>query len=143
MTAEIWALGIAQSVPWMSGFSVVAWLLSSLYVLRKQRLVVGQPQGLLTESRILADATIVLSIAIGMAITYLLLMVSVIALAISLFSDALLVQWVPNLTPPVSADRYLAVAQLIASCGLAIGSLGSSFEGQPYFRHVAYVDEEI
>ena len=31
---------------------------------------------------------------------------------------------------------------LVSSLGLLIGSLGASFEGHHYFRHVIYADEE-
>lgn len=64
-------------------------------------------------------------------------------LAEFLYSVALIWGWAVSLGEPIRFRHYLALGQLIASLGILIGSLGASFEGQHFFRHITYFGEEL
>lgn len=144
MTSETWQLGMSQSVAGMTVFALIVFCAASGYVLKRQRLLFDRSNRRLTETRITIDTTIVAIVFVGMGFTYLLLFAVTLALGQFLFSPELVTAWVPSITgAAATTSQTIAMAQLVAAFGLAIGSLGSSFEGETYFRHVAYVDEEI
>jgi hypothetical protein len=59
-----------------------------------------------------------------------------------LFRPSLVADWTsaPVAAPP--GRPYLSMATCVASLGLVVGALGTSFEEQHHFRHVIFVDEE-
>jgi hypothetical protein len=61
----------------------------------------------------------------------------------ALFPDQLVESWAASLAGQIGWQNYVCLAELVASLGILIGALGASFEGQDYFRHIAYVDEEL
>ena len=143
MTAEAWDLGMSQPLSRMTAFSAFILLATSGFILRRQQLLLTRSSKQLSEHIVLTDTAIALVVFFGMATTYLLLFGLTLLLANWLFSDVLVASWAASLPQPPAASNYLALAQLIASLGILIGSLGASFEGRHYFRHVAYVDEEL
>ena len=54
----------------------------------------------------------------------------------------LILRWAPTVSAEDTVPSVFVLAGLVSSLGLLIGSLGASFEGQHYFRHVIYADEE-
>ncbi|MCB1915115.1 MAG: hypothetical protein KDG52_05300 [Rhodocyclaceae bacterium] len=143
MTAEAWDLGMGQPLARMAAFSLFVLVATSAFILRRQQLLLTRSTKLLSEHIVLTDTAIALVVFFGMATTYLMLFSLTLLLANWLFSDALVASWAASLPHPPAAGNYLALAQLIASLGILIGSLGASFEGRDFFRHVAYVDEEL
>ncbi|MBT0961566.1 hypothetical protein [Denitromonas iodatirespirans] len=143
MTAEAWDLGLGQPLGRMSALSLAILVGTSVFILRRQKLLLRRARGHLSEQIVLTNTAITLVVFLGMASTYLLLLSLSLIAAHLLFSPALVSGWAPSVTGPIGAGHYVALGQLIASFGILIGSLGASFEGHHYFRHIAYVDEEL
>jgi hypothetical protein len=143
MTAEAWDLGMRQGLSQMAAFSMFVLVATSAYILQRQKLWLRRSPRRMTEQIVLTNTAIALVVFFGMATTYLLLMLLTLLLARLLFDEALIAGWAASLGEPIRFAHYLAMSQLTASLGILIGSLGASFEGQHYFRHIAYVDEEL
>jgi hypothetical protein len=77
-----------------------------------------------------------------MTTTYLLLFGLTLLLSGTLFTPSLLQGWAVSVEGALTTQHYLSHAGLVAALGLVIGALGASFEGQYYFQHITYVDEE-
>ena len=60
----------------------------------------------------------------------------------TVFNHMIIQSGIASVTGQINIRHYLAMASFVASLGILIGALGSSFEGQEYFRHITYVDEE-
>jgi hypothetical protein len=143
MTAEAWELGMSQPLYLMAAFSLVTLLATSAYILKRQKLLLQRSRQRLSEQAVITNTAIVAVVILGMATTYLLLLLLVMVLSGTLFQHELVSGWAASLHGRINLSNYLALAQLIAALGLIIGSLGASFEGQYYFQHVAYIDEEL
>jgi hypothetical protein len=143
MTAEAWDLGMSQHLPVMSGLSVLVLLGTSLFIVKRQKLMLRRSQRRLTEQIVVTNVASSLIVIVGMAVTYLLLFSLTLLFAGALFTDNLVASWAASLEGQIGLQHYLSLAELTASLGILIGALGASFEGQDYFRHIAYVDEEL
>ena len=143
MTAEAWDLGMSQPLPLVTSFALLVLLGSTAFILTRQKLLLQRSRKRLSEQIVVNNIAISLIVLIGLATTFFALLFCTLALAGILFNHTLVVSWAASLGGDVSWSHYLAFAQLIASLGILIGSLGASFEGQGYIRHVAYVDEEL
>lgn len=143
MTAEAWDLGMSQQLPWMSIFSLGVLLGTSVFIVKRQKLLLRRSQRRLTEQIVVTNVASSLIVFVGMAVTYLMLFSLTLLFAGALFMEPLVDTWAASLDGQISLDNYLSLAQLTASLGILIGALGASFEGQDYFRHIAYVDEEL
>lgn len=143
MTAEAWDLGMSQTLSRMMVFSLIILIGTSAYILQRQKLLLRRSARRMSEQVVLTNTAITLVVCFGMATTYLLLLVLTLLVATLLFSEALVSGWAVSLGEPIRFGHYLALGQLTASLGILIGSLGASFEGQHYFRHITYVDEEL
>lgn len=143
MTAEAWDLGMSQPVELMGGFSLLVLLGTSVFVLKRQKLLLHRSQRRLAEQIVVTNVAITLIVLMGMAITYGMLFATTLGFAHIMFDYDLVASWAESLDGQVELRHYLSLAQLTASLGILIGALGASFEGQEYFRHVAYVDEEL
>jgi predicted Zn-dependent protease len=143
MTAEAWDLGMNQQLPLMSIFSLLVLLGTSLFIVKRQKLMLRRSQRRLTEQIVVTNVASGLIVLMGMAVTYLMLFCLTLLFAEALFTDSLVASWAASLEGQISWQHYLSLAELVASLGLLIGALGASFEGQDYFRHIAYVDEEL
>ncbi len=140
LTAEAWDLGMSQP-PWrVAVLSVGVLVGASIYIVRKQNLLVRRGHRMLSEQRAVGNWAVVLAVAIGMATTYALLVAAVVALAGLLYPADLVGSWAASVE--VRAGHYLTLACFVAALGIVIGALGAGFESQTYFRHVALVDEE-
>lgn len=142
ITAEAWDLGMSQSPGFVAALSVTVLVAATGYVLRRQRLLVRRRRKRLSELAVVADVSIGLAVALGLLTTYLALFVLTLGLAFLLFRRHLVATWAASLDGAIGLEHYLVFAAFVSSLGLAVGSLGASFEEQKYFRHVAYVDEE-
>ena len=142
MTAEAWDLGMTQP-PWVIvALSLAALLGTSLYIIKRQHLLVRRRHRHLREQHVIGNVAVVATIVLGMATTYGLLFIASLLLSTTLYSTHLVAGWAAALDGRLAAQHYLLLAGFIASVGLIIGALGASFEDQNYFRHVAFVDEE-
>ena len=142
MTAEAWDLGARQPAWLVAALSVAILVVASVYLVRKQRLLVHRRSRRRSEQRVVAEASVLLAVAIGMATTYALLFFGTLVLAALLFDRAILAGWAATLGETLGAGHVVIFAGFVAALGLAVGALGASFEEQTYFRHVALVDEE-
>jgi len=143
ITAEAWDLGMSQQ-PWpMFGFSLTALVGASLFLIKRQRLLLRYSRRRLTEQVVVTTIAISSVVILGMAFTYLMLFAMTLLLANGLFGNDLIAVWAASLQGRIGWQNYLTLGQLTASLGLVIGALGATFEGQEYFRHIAYVDEEL
>jgi predicted Zn-dependent protease len=143
MTAEAWDLGMNQQLWLMSGFSVLVLLGTSLFIVKRQKLLLRPGQRRLTEQIVVTNVASGLIVLAGMSVTYLMLFSLTLLFAGALFPDQLVESWAASLAGQIGWQNYVCLAELVASLGILIGALGASFEGQDYFRHIAYVDEEL
>jgi len=141
-TAEAWDLGMSQPVFQIVWMSIAALFGMTLFVIKRQRLLVSRDPRGVSEQRVIAVASIVLSMGVGMLTTYLMLFSGTLILAWGLFSEALVTRWASSLQGPPGVASYLVFAGFVATLGLIIGAMGASFEEEAYIRHVAFVDEE-
>ena len=142
ITAEAWDLGMSQIPAVVLMLSLAALAGTSLYILKRQQLLVRRRLRRLSEQRVVGNVAIVLAVALGMMTTYVLLFAVTLTVSQVFFSAALVQTWAASVGGTIHFGHYLVLAGFVASLGLLIGALGASFEAQGYFRHVAYVDEE-
>ena len=142
ITAEAWDLGMRQPAGTVVALSLAAWIGTSGYLVRKQRLLARRHGSGRSELRVVTAASILIALGVGMATTYALLFGTVLGLGWLLFDVDILAGWASSLDVPVGIGHVVTFAGFVAALGLGVGALGASFEEQSYFRHVAYVDEE-
>ncbi|MGD8861688.1 MAG: hypothetical protein PVI30_16885 [Myxococcales bacterium] len=141
LTAEAWDLGTSQSPVAVAAASLLAVLLTTTYVLRRQGLLGRLRRDPLTEQRVASDVSVGLIVATAMATTYACLFLLSLAIAELVFPAAMLQDWATH-SAPIDQRDYLTMAGFVATLGVLLGALGASFEGEKYFRHAAVVDEE-
>lgn len=142
MTAEAWDLGMTRPPGFVALFTLVSILASGFFVLKRQRLLVRRPSHRLSEQVVIANASLLTSVLMGMFTTWVLLFLLVLGASQLLFNDALVAAWATSLERSPHFGDYSLFAAFVATVGILIGALGASFEEGNYFRHVAYVDEE-
>ena len=154
MTAEVWDLGTSRPLPLVLGLSLITWLGTTCYTVKRQRLLVRrntQTAGAsrrprLTEQAVMTNISISVVVLAGLATIYLSLFLLTLLLSVTLFAGGVAEEWAMLLTARgvtrLGPLHYLAMAGVVASLGLIVGALGGNFEGQGYFRHIAYADEE-
>lgn len=143
ITAEAWDLGMNQQPLSMFILSVLTLVGASAFIIKRQRLLLRYSRRRLSEQIVVTTVAISVVVVSGMAFTYLILFTVTLIMAGLLFGNELVASWAASLDGRIGWQNYLMLAQLTASFGLIIGALGASFEGQEYFRHIAYVDEEL
>ncbi|ABA59333.1 conserved hypothetical protein [Nitrosococcus oceani ATCC 19707] len=143
ITAEVWELGMSQPPLLVTGLSLLALTGTSLFILKRQQLLLHRGKRPLTEQTVITNLAITTVVVLGMTTTYLMLFLLVLLLGKVFYNPVLLQGWAASLESHIYLRHYLVLSGFIASLGIMIGSLGASFEGQRYFRHVTYVDEEI
>lgn len=141
MTAEAWDLGMSQDPLLVAVLSAVILVGGSGYLLRRQGLLVRREVPRLTELAVVGNVSTVISVVFGMLTTYAALFGVTLLLGRTLYRPRLVTAWATSVES-VGWSHYLVLAGFVACLGLLIGALGASFEGQSYFRHVAWVDEE-
>ena len=142
MTAEAWDLGARQPAWLVAALSVGILAVASVYLVRRQRLLVHRRSRKRSEQRVVSEASVLIAVGVGMATTYALLFLATLSLAAMLFDRAILEGWAATLGEAIGTGHVVVFAGFVAAIGLAVGALGASFEEQTYFRHVALVDEE-
>ena len=143
ITAEVWDLGMNQSPLFVGILSLASLLGTSLFVLKRQNLFLRRGKRQLTEQTVFTNISTALVVLFGMTTTYLLLFGLAVVIGGSIFPPRLVQEWAASLPQAVGWPDYLVLAGFVASLGILIGALGASFEGNPYFRHITFVDEEI
>ncbi len=144
ITAEVWDLGLTRSPGLVAAMSAIAIAGTSAYILKRQRLLLRRSVRRMTEQNVVTNVSITVTVLLGMLTTYLALFAATLLLAFTLFAGEVIPNWATSLHSQggVQWHHYMAMAGVVATMGIVFGALGASFEGQHYFRHVAYVDEE-
>lgn len=142
MTAEVWDVGMQQSISKSVALASMVLCLGSLYILKRQQLLRRRHRRSLSEQTVFTSTAISIVVFLGMCTTYIVLFCSAFSLGAMLFPETVVGSWAASLPPPVSLQHYLSLAAFVASFSLLIGALGASFEQHYYFRHITYIDEE-
>ena len=142
ISAEAWELGMTQQAATVLSLSILALVLTSLFVIRRQRLLLRRHRRGLSEQHAASVVSVVLSVLLGMLTTYVLLFAVTLGLSLTLFRADVVSEWAAALDGDVGTNHYLILSGFVATLGLAIGALGATFETNEYFRHIALVDEE-
>ena len=142
ITAEAWELGMSQPIGRVIALAVIALLMTSFYILRRQRLLMRRETSGLSEQTVITNISVTAVVALGMLTTYSLLFLAALGLSALFFRHQLVSAWAASLEGYITPVHYVILAAFVASLGLLIGALGASFEQQHYFRHVTYIDEE-
>ncbi|TWT85868.1 hypothetical protein Pla123a_06750 [Posidoniimonas polymericola] len=143
MTAEAWELGVRQPLSAVAALTGVSLVVTVVYVLVRQGLLLSQGSAGLSEQVVTTNLTTIAIIATGIATTYVCLYLLTLLVTASLFDAELVASWAPTLHERADWECYATFAGFVSSIGIVIGALGVSFEGQHYFRHITYVDEEV
>jgi len=142
MTAEVWDLGTSQQPGTVAALSFAVLAGTTAFILARQKLILRRAHGRVSEQTVVMHVSAALVVSLGMLSTYATLFALTVAIGRTLFSPELIARWAPAAEVPGSLGPLLVLAGLVSSLGLLIGSLGASFEGNHYFRHVIYADEE-
>lgn len=142
ITAEAWELGMSQDPVLVVALSLLALVVTSLYIVKRQRLVERLRVQRFTEQRVLGNVSRVAVVFLGMVTTYGLVFSITLAATQALFSRRIVDAWTGLAPTGVTFSHFLALCGFIATVAILIGALGASFEAEGYFRHVALVDEE-
>lgn len=143
VTAEVWELGMSQPASRVTVLTLVVFLVTTIYIMKRQRLLVRPGSRALTEQMVVTNVATTLCVVLGLLTTYLILVTAIVVLAWAVYPEALVESWAPSLAGSPSVGHYASLAGFVASLGILIGALGASFEGYQYFRHVIYIDEEV
>lgn len=138
-SAEVWELGLRQSGGVVTVMALSAMAVATILILARQKLLIRGAQRR-TERAAIMNFTLVTVVALGVVVTFSLLLGFAAVTIVGLFDDSLVASWAPSHEGPASG---IGIAGFVASLGIVIGGLGATFEGNDYFRHVAYVDEEV
>jgi len=142
VTAEVWDLGTSQRAATIAALSVIVVSGTTAYILARQKLLLRRARRHLSEQAVVMNVSAGLVVLLGMLTTYATLFLLTVLVGLTLFGSDLILRWAPAVTTAGTFRSVLVMAGLVSSLGLLIGSLGASFEGQHYFRHVIYADEE-
>ena len=142
ITAEAWELGMSQDPVLVVALSLLALVVTSLYIVKRQRLVERLRVQRFTEQRVLGNVSRVAVVFLGMVTTYGLVFSITLAATQALFSRRIVDAWTGLAPTGATFSHFLALCGFIATVAILIGALGASFEAEGYFRHVALVDEE-
>lgn len=142
VTAEVWEVGIRQPIGRVASLSLLALLLTSIYILKRQRLLTRRQMGPLSEQMVVAHIAVAVVVLVGLLTTFGLFLGGALLFASTLFQRQVVADWAVSLQGDIHLMHYVVLAGFVASLGLLIGALGASFEQQHYFRHITYIDEE-
>lgn len=141
-TAEVWEISMNERGPVAIAISLAALAGTTYYVLKRQRLLLPQARGQSTEQIVVSRVAVSLTIFLGMLTAYVMLFALAITLALVVYPTEVIHSWAPTIDGAIGARHYLTLSAFLAAVGIAIGSLGASFEDEHYFRHIAFIDEE-
>ena len=143
LSAEVWDLGASQTLATSLLLLAASIAGTSVFLLKRQRLVIGSQRAPLTEQAAVARIAVRAIVTAGLLSTYALLLGVALLLAAVLFPRSLVDTWTSSVDDPLGWTHYLGLANLAASFCVMVGTLGASFEGHHYIRQVTYVDEEL
>ncbi len=137
LTAEVWELGGHIDALRVVLLSTASLLGATGFVVARHRLLGDRRDRHLTEQVVTSNTTMTVVVLMGFATTYALLWALALGVTAALFDPELVQSWTGRDLP-----RWRPTfAGFVASVGILVGALGTSFEGR-YFRHVAFIDEE-
>lgn len=142
ITAEAWDLGVSQTARSVLGVAVAVLASTTVFILHRQKLLLRRASTRPTEQEVVTNVTAVLVVFLGLASAFAVLFTLALMIEHTLFSAEIVARWAPALARDRHAEALLTMAGLTSSFALVIGSLGASLEGNDYFRHVIYADEE-
>lgn len=142
ITAESWDLAARQSLVSLAGFAVAAILATTVYITRRQQLLVRRERRI-SEQSVITNVSAVSIVFLGMSVTFAITFGLIAAVSALLFHADLIRHWMTLSDDAVTWKHYGSLAGLVASLAVLVGALGASFEAQHYFRHITFVDEEI
>jgi hypothetical protein len=128
MTAEAWELGMSQSPERVMSLSCGALVITSVYILRRQRLLIRREMMPLSEQVVATNVSVIAVVCLGMLTTYGLLFFGALVFSLLFFQPVLVAGWAASLHGAVSTRHYLILSAFLAACGLLVGALGASFE---------------
>lgn len=142
ITAEAWELAASQSAASTVGVTAAVIVATTAYVVVRHGLV-RSAGGRATEQRVTTEVSAVLIVLLGLASTYLALLVITLAATTLVFDRALLARWVEHVVPAFGGEHVVVISAFVAAIGLTVGALGASLEDVVYFRYVTFVDEAL
>ena len=144
LTAESWDLALSQTPTRMLALLAVALVSTTVFVIRRQRLLTRREHRRLTEQVVVSNVSTVLIVAAGMASMAVLLFGISLLAGWGLFGSELVARWSGHeeTAPLISTRDYFTMASFVTSLGLFVGALGASFEDHYDVRHITFVDEE-
>lgn len=143
LTAETWELALNQSAATIAGLMSGALLLTTVYVVQRQQLLVRRAPPRLSEQWVITNVSTLAIVLGGMITSIVSLFVLILVVGRLLFRPSLVAAWADGPPAHIGWGHYLFIAAFVSSVSIVIGALGASFEEQHYFRHVTFVDEEV
>lgn len=143
ITAEVWELSLLQPPTRLGGLAAAAILLTTVYVVFRQRLFVQREHLPISELSVVTNISTFLIVLVGMAATFVFLALVTFTVGNLFFAPRLISSWAATTSVAGNLSAYIKLATLVASVGMFIGALGASFESHQYFRHITFVDEEL
>lgn len=135
-SAEMWDLADVHRLDVLSAVALAALASASAYVIRRQRLFLGRTDRV-TEQTVITHATATGIVTIGMTSTLILLLGLSLLVSTIVFPPEVVGAWITSASGPVGLWVHARLAAIVASVGLVLGALGTSFEDQQY------LDEEV
>lgn len=143
LTAEAWELGMSQTPGRLLVLGTGTLIAASLYLLHRQHVLFRHSRARATEHAAVADLVIMIAVVLGMIATFVVLFVIALVMGQLLYPEELIRAWSGSANAAPTLAQRVGFSAFTASLGLIIGALGASLEAPAYFRHVAYVDEEV
>ena len=141
-TAEAWDVGSTVSVAQLSVFVIAALFFSSVVLYRAFSLgPVENRTRTLTESTVVTEAAILITLLITMLLMYLAFFLLVYVIAVTLFPAKLMATW-PTVDPAVRVIDHIRLSVFIAAISLLAGSLGGRADSSTLVRSVLFLNEE-
>ena len=142
LTGESWDLALSQSLPLLVALLAIALVCTTVFVIRRQRLLTRREHRRLTEQVVVSNVSTVLIVAAGMFSMGALLFGISWLTGYVLFNSDVVSRWSSHETEAITWKDYLLMASFVTSLGLFVGALGASFEDHYDIRHITFVDEE-
>lgn len=143
ITAEAWELAMYQSAGFLGALSALSIFGTATFVLFRQRLLVHRWHAPRSEQAVTTNVSTAVIVLLGMLTTYLLLAIFGMLAGSIFFTPALVSSWTGGAAETASVMTSVKPACFAAALAILIGALGATFEGNHYFRHITFVDEEI
>lgn len=143
LTAETWDLALSQSAMRVGLLLLFSLLFTTIYVMRRQQLLVRRTPARLSEQSVIANVSTVCIVLGGMMTSLALMFAATLGVGVLWFHEGLIAGWAAAREQPVGLAQYLLMAAFVSSLSILIGALGATFEQHSHFRHITFVDEEV